>query len=99
MRAGLGAEGIVSKKVDGASLSGPFCVWIKVGNPASIAVQLERSEIWNRPRQRVAAVSRKTPAVTTAPDATPKTRARGAGTRVSRGSGNGPRTGTALRGL
>jgi bifunctional non-homologous end joining protein LigD len=39
----LGAEGIVSKKVDGASR-----VWIKVRNPASIAVQRERREIWNR---------------------------------------------------
>jgi bifunctional non-homologous end joining protein LigD len=34
----LGAEGIVSKKVDGAYLSGPCRVWIKVRNPASIAV-------------------------------------------------------------
>jgi bifunctional non-homologous end joining protein LigD len=45
----LGAEGIVSKKVDGAYRSGPCRVWIKVCNPASIAVQRERSEIWNRP--------------------------------------------------
>jgi bifunctional non-homologous end joining protein LigD len=45
---GLGAEGIVSKRVDGAYLSGPCRVWIKVRNPASIAVQRERSEIWNR---------------------------------------------------
>jgi bifunctional non-homologous end joining protein LigD len=44
----LGAEGIVSKKVDGAYRSGPCRVWIKVRNPASIAVQRERSEIWNR---------------------------------------------------
>jgi hypothetical protein len=28
--------------------SGPCRVWIKVRNPASIAVQRERSEIWNR---------------------------------------------------
>jgi hypothetical protein len=28
--------------------SGPCCVWITVRNPASIAVQRERSEIWNR---------------------------------------------------
>jgi bifunctional non-homologous end joining protein LigD len=34
----LGAEGIVSKKVDGAYQSGPCRVWIKVRNPASIAV-------------------------------------------------------------
>jgi bifunctional non-homologous end joining protein LigD len=44
----LGAEGIVSKKVDGDYQSGPCHVWIKVPNPASIAVQRERSEIWNK---------------------------------------------------
>jgi bifunctional non-homologous end joining protein LigD len=44
----LGAEGIVSKKVGGAYQSGPCRVWIKVRNPASIAVQRERSEIWNK---------------------------------------------------
>jgi bifunctional non-homologous end joining protein LigD len=44
----LGAEGIVSRKVDAAYQSGPCRVWIKVRNPASIAVQRERSEIWNR---------------------------------------------------
>jgi bifunctional non-homologous end joining protein LigD len=44
----LGAEGIVSKRVDGAYLSGPCRVWIKVRNPTSIAVQRERSERWNR---------------------------------------------------
>jgi bifunctional non-homologous end joining protein LigD len=44
----LGAEGIVSKKIDSAYLSGPCRVWIKVRNPASIAVQRERSEMWNR---------------------------------------------------
>jgi bifunctional non-homologous end joining protein LigD len=44
----LGAEGIVSKKVDGTYRSGPCPVWIKVRNPASIAVQRERSEKWNR---------------------------------------------------
>jgi bifunctional non-homologous end joining protein LigD len=44
----LGAEGIVSKKVDGTYRSGPCRVWIKVRNPASIAAQRERSEIWNR---------------------------------------------------
>jgi ATP-dependent DNA ligase len=43
----LGAEGIVSKKVDGAYLSGPCRLWIKVRNPASIAVQRERSEKWS----------------------------------------------------
>jgi bifunctional non-homologous end joining protein LigD len=44
----LGAEGIVSKKVDGTYRSGPSRAWIKVRNPASIAVQRERSEIWDR---------------------------------------------------
>jgi bifunctional non-homologous end joining protein LigD len=41
----LGAEGIVSKRVDGTYRSGPCRLWIKVRNPASIAVQRERSEI------------------------------------------------------
>jgi bifunctional non-homologous end joining protein LigD len=56
----LGAEGIVSKRVDGTYRSGPCPVWIKVRNPASIAVQRERSEIWNRmsTRQRTPAVRR-----------------------------------------
>jgi bifunctional non-homologous end joining protein LigD len=44
----LGAEGIVSKKVDGTYRSGPCSVWIKVRNPASVAIQRERSEKWNR---------------------------------------------------
>jgi bifunctional non-homologous end joining protein LigD len=44
----LGAEGIVSKRVDGTYRSGRCVVWVKVRNPASIAVQRERSENWNR---------------------------------------------------
>jgi len=44
----LGAEGIVSKRVDGTYRSSPCRVWIKVRNPESIAVQRERSEKWNR---------------------------------------------------
>jgi bifunctional non-homologous end joining protein LigD len=44
----LGAEGIVSKRVDGTYRSGPYPVWIKVRNPASISAQRERSENWNR---------------------------------------------------
>jgi bifunctional non-homologous end joining protein LigD len=44
----LGAEGIVSKRIDGTYRSGPCRLWIKVRNPASIAAQRERSEIWNR---------------------------------------------------
>jgi hypothetical protein len=43
----LGAEGIVSKKIDSTYRSGPCRVWIKVRNPASIVVQRERSENWN----------------------------------------------------
>jgi len=44
----LGTEGIVSKKVDSTYRSGRCPVWIKVRNPASLAVQRERSEIWNQ---------------------------------------------------
>ena len=44
----LGAEGIVSKRVDGTYRSGPCSAWIKVRNPASVALQRERSENWNR---------------------------------------------------
>jgi bifunctional non-homologous end joining protein LigD len=44
----LGTEGIVSKRTDGTYRSGPCPAWIKVRNPASIAVQRERSEKWNR---------------------------------------------------
>jgi bifunctional non-homologous end joining protein LigD len=44
----LGAEGIVSKRVDGTYRSGQCPVWIKVRNPASLAVQRDRSELWNR---------------------------------------------------
>jgi bifunctional non-homologous end joining protein LigD len=40
----LGAEGIVSKRVNGTYHSGPCRAWIKVRNPAGIAVQRERSE-------------------------------------------------------
>jgi hypothetical protein len=43
----LGAEGIVSKRIDGTYRSGPCSVWIKVRDPASIAVQRERGETWN----------------------------------------------------
>jgi ATP-dependent DNA ligase len=44
----LGAEGILSNNADSAYQSGPCSVWIKVRNSASIAVQRERSEKWNR---------------------------------------------------
>jgi bifunctional non-homologous end joining protein LigD len=54
----LGAEGIVSKKIDSAYQSGPCRVWIKVRNPASFAVQRVRGEIWSRSRHRVPAVRR-----------------------------------------
>jgi hypothetical protein len=43
-----GAGGIVSKKVDTPIDPAPCRAWIKVRNPASIAVQQERSEGWNR---------------------------------------------------
>jgi bifunctional non-homologous end joining protein LigD len=45
---GFGAEGIVSKRIDGTYRSGPCPVRIKVRNPVSIAVQRERNERWNR---------------------------------------------------
>jgi bifunctional non-homologous end joining protein LigD len=38
----LGAEGIVSKRIDSTYRSGPCRAWIKVRNPASIAVQRQR---------------------------------------------------------
>jgi hypothetical protein len=41
-------EDAVSKKVDGTYRSGQCGVWIKVRNPASLVVQQERSEFWNR---------------------------------------------------
>jgi bifunctional non-homologous end joining protein LigD len=44
----LGVEGIVSKRVDAPYRSGPHHAWVKVRNPASIAVQRERSENWNK---------------------------------------------------
>ena len=44
----LGAEGIVSKRLGSPYRSGPCSTWIKVRNPASIAVQRERSENWNK---------------------------------------------------
>jgi bifunctional non-homologous end joining protein LigD len=40
----LGAEGIVSKRLGSPYRSGPCSTWIKVRNPAGIAVQRERSE-------------------------------------------------------
>jgi bifunctional non-homologous end joining protein LigD len=43
----LGAEGIVSKRVDGTYRSGRCRVWIKVCNPASIAVQRDRNANWS----------------------------------------------------
>jgi bifunctional non-homologous end joining protein LigD len=43
----LGAEGIVSKRIDAPYRSGRHSGWIKVRNPASIAVQRWWSENWN----------------------------------------------------
>ena len=44
----LGAEGIVSKRIDAPYRSGPYGAWVKTRSPASIAVQRERSENWNK---------------------------------------------------
>ena len=44
----LGAEGIVSKRLGSPYRSGPHAAWVKVRNPASIAVQRERSEKWDK---------------------------------------------------
>jgi ATP-dependent DNA ligase len=44
----LGAEGIVSKRLGSPYRSGSHEAWVKVRNPASIAVQRERSENWNK---------------------------------------------------
>jgi bifunctional non-homologous end joining protein LigD len=44
----LGAEGIVSKKVDSTYRSGRCPGWIKVKNPAHVAMQRDRWEQWNR---------------------------------------------------
>ena len=44
----LGAEGVVSKQIDSSYRSGPDPAWVKAKNPASIAVQRERSQNWNR---------------------------------------------------
>jgi bifunctional non-homologous end joining protein LigD len=44
----LGAEGIVSKRIDAPYRSGPHVAWVKVRSPASVAVQRERSEKWNK---------------------------------------------------
>jgi bifunctional non-homologous end joining protein LigD len=44
----LGAEGIVSKRIDAPYRSGRHSAWIKVRNPASVAVQRERTENWNK---------------------------------------------------
>jgi bifunctional non-homologous end joining protein LigD len=44
----LGAEGIVSKRLGSPYRSGPHSAWVKVRNPASIAVQRERSGNWNK---------------------------------------------------
>jgi bifunctional non-homologous end joining protein LigD len=44
----LGAEGIVSKRIDAPYRSGPHSAWMKVRNPPNIAVQRERSENWKK---------------------------------------------------
>jgi bifunctional non-homologous end joining protein LigD len=44
----LGAEGIVSKRIDSSYRSGPHPAWIKVKNPTAIALQRKRAERWSR---------------------------------------------------
>jgi bifunctional non-homologous end joining protein LigD len=44
----LGAEGIVSKRIDSSYQSGPHPAWIKVKNPTAIALQRKRAERWSR---------------------------------------------------
>jgi ATP-dependent DNA ligase len=41
-----GLEGIVSKRTDAPYRSGPSKTWVKMKNPASDAVRLEREEEW-----------------------------------------------------
>jgi bifunctional non-homologous end joining protein LigD len=43
----LGAEGIVSKRINAPYRSGRYSAWIKCKNPEVIAVQRARSENWN----------------------------------------------------
>ena len=73
----LGAEGVVSKRADGAYQSDPCRVWIKVRNPASIAVQRERSENWNR-----RSVARRDP-IPPPPKIAGNTKPYGSATRIS----------------
>jgi bifunctional non-homologous end joining protein LigD len=48
----LGAEGIVSKKIDSSYHSGPLPAWIKVKNPVAIALQRQRAERWGSSKGR-----------------------------------------------
>ena len=45
----LGAEGIVSKRFGSPYRSGPHAAWVKVRNPASIAVQRELEQVRTQP--------------------------------------------------
>ena len=47
----LGAEGIVSKRIDAPYRSGPCSTWVKCKNPVAIEAQRRRSEIWNAARR------------------------------------------------
>ena len=49
MSAGMGLEGIVSKRMDAPYRSGPSKTWLKSKNPASEAVRREREEDGVRP--------------------------------------------------
>jgi bifunctional non-homologous end joining protein LigD len=48
----LGAEGIVSKRIDSFYQSGPHPAWIKVKNPVAIALQRKRAERWGSSKGR-----------------------------------------------
>ena len=44
----LGAEGIVSKRLGSAYISGLCHAWVKVKNPDAVAQQRERAARWSR---------------------------------------------------
>jgi bifunctional non-homologous end joining protein LigD len=48
----LGAEGIVSKRIDSPYQSGPHPAWVKVKNPVALALQRQRAERWGQMKGR-----------------------------------------------
>src|SRR5262249_27051504 len=48
----LGCEGIVSKRKDSRYRSGRSRDWVKIKNPAALAVRREAEEDWGKPRWR-----------------------------------------------